>query len=142
MSTAIRLLTLILIVSLMVGGPLAPALAQQPMQSAPPAPPPDLFQETLKASRAGERGPGGPDRTPVVYSLGAGVVNLFLIPGHTITCVLGAGVGVVLLALTLGSGYKAAAGAADEGCGGKWVVTGEDLRPEGPQVREFDWERR
>ena len=67
------------------------------------------------------------------------MTNVFLIPGRAITCTLGAGLGVVVLALTFGTGYKTAAGAFDEGCGGKWIVTGDDLKPEGG--RAFDWER-
>lgn len=143
MTTAIRSLTVVLIVSLLAAGPLAPAArAQQP--ATPPAPPPgsmqpapaqpDLFQETLKAQRSAERFDG-------MYGAGAVVVNSFLIPGRGITCVLGSLLGVVVLAATLGSGYKAAAGVANEGCGGKWVVTGEDLRPDSPGTRPFDWER-
>jgi hypothetical protein len=145
MTTAIRSLTVVLIVSLLAG-PLAPAAwAQQP--ATPPAPPPgsmqpvpaqpgqpDLFQETLKAQRSTERFDG-------MYNAGAIVVNSFLIPGRAITCVLGSALGVFVLAATLGSGYKAAAGAANEGCGGKWVVTGEDLRPDPVGARPFDWER-
>ncbi len=149
MRTAIRILTAVLVVSLVMTGPLAPAaLAQQPTQppqpaqpTPPPAPPvqlqpaqPDLFQETLKAERAAERG-------QAAYDAGAVVVNTFLVPGRTITCVLGGAVGIVILAATFGSGYKAAAGVANEGCGGKWVVTGDDLRPEPQSTRPFDWER-
>ena len=152
MKTAIRILTAVLVVSLIMTGPLAPgALAQQPTQPPPPAQPaqptpppaplvpfqpaqPDLFQETLKAERAAERGQS-------VYDAGAVVVNTFLVPGRTITCVLGGAVGIVVLAMTFGSGYKAAADAAHEGCGGKWIVTGDDLRPDQPSNRPFDWER-
>jgi hypothetical protein len=109
-----------------------------PMQPVPPPPAPataqpDLFQETLKAEA---RASG---RKQVLYEAGAVVTNVFLIPGRAITCALGAGLGVAVLALTFGTGYKTAAGAFDEGCGGKWVVTGDDLRPEGG--RAFEWER-
>jgi hypothetical protein len=157
MTTAIRLVTLTLILSLTAGGPLAPALAQQPAQpaepaqssqppqpsepaqpaepAAPPAPAgqPDLFQERMKIQRPRE--PHG-----AAYNVGAGVVNAFLVPGRTITCVLGTAVGIAVLALTLGSGYKAAAAVGEEGCGGKWVVTGEDLWPDPPATSGFDWE--
>jgi hypothetical protein len=37
--------------------------------------------------------------------------------------------GVVLLAITFGSAYHAATAATEEGCAGKWYVTGNDLRP-------------
>ena len=67
------------------------------------------------------------------------MTNIFLIPGRVITCTLGAGVGIALLALTFGTAYKAAAATWDEGCGGKWVVSGDDLKPEGSQG--FEWER-
>ncbi len=121
--------------------PVMPAPSMQPMPPAPVAPPPpaptaqqpDLFQETLKSEA---RAAG---RKQVLYEAGAVVTNLFLIPGRAITCTLGASLGVVVLALTFGTGYKTAAGAFDEGCGGKWVVTGDDLKPEGS--RAFEWER-
>ena len=147
MRTAIRLVTLTLILSLTAGGPLAPALAQQPappppaVEPAPPVPPPapavqpDLFQERMKSTRSAER-------HEVAYAIGAGVVNVFLIPGRAITCVLGGAVGIAVLVVTLGSGYKAAAAAGEEGCGGKWIVTGEDLWPDPPATTGFDWERR
>jgi len=158
MTTVIRLVTLTLILSLTAGGPLAPALAQQPAQPAepaqqpappapagqpaepaPPAPPaptvqPDLFQERMKLQRTPERHEGA-------YNVGAGITNAFLIPGRTITCVLGTAVGIAVLALTLGSGYKAAAAVGEEGCGGKWIVTGEDLWPDPPATSGFEWEQ-
>jgi hypothetical protein len=128
--------------------PVLPAPPMQPVPPAVPAPPaapapavappapvtqPDLFQEALKAEA---RASGAKQ---VLYEAGAVVTNVFLIPGRAITCTLGAGLGVVVLALTFGTGYKTAAGAFDEGCGGKWIVTGDDLKPEGG--RAFDWER-
>jgi len=161
MTTMIRLVTLTLILSLTAGGPLAPALAQQPAQPAesaqqptppapagqpaepaqpaPPAPAapmgqPDLFQERMKVQRT-------PERHEAAYNVGAGVANAFLIPGRAITCVLGTAVGIAVLAVTLGSGYKAAAAVGEEGCGGKWVVTGEDLWPDPPATSGFDWEQ-
>ena len=114
--------------------PVTPA----PMQPVPPPPAPataqpDLFQESLKAEA---RASG---RKQALYEAGAVVTNVFLIPGRAITCALGAGLGVAVLALTFGTGYKTAAGAFDEGCGGKWAVTGDDLKPEGG--RAFEWER-
>ena len=109
-----------LLMALLLAGPLTPIVgAQQPTQ--PPAP--DLFQETLKAERESERSRGA-------YDAGAVAVNVFLVPGRTITCMLGGVVGLVALVATFGTGYRAASAAVHEGCGGKWVVTGDDLRPE------------
>ena len=123
--------------------PVPPAAPAPPAPSAPPvvAPPPppataqpDLFQEALKSEARVAGAKQG------LYEAGAVVTNVFLIPGRAITCALGAGLGVAVLALTFGTGYKTAAGAFDEGCGGKWVVTGDDLKPDGGG-RAFDWER-
>jgi hypothetical protein len=133
MTTAIRLVTLTLILSLTAGA-LAPVLAQQPAEPAP-ALQPDRFQERMRATRDTER-------HEAAYNVGAGIVNVFLIPGRAITCVLGGAVGIAVLALTLGSGYRAATAAGEEGCGGKWIVTGEDLWPTPPSTTGFDWERR
>jgi hypothetical protein len=125
----------------------APPMPPAPVQPVPPAPAPvappppptaqptqpDLFQEALKSEARAQGAKAG------LYTAGAVVTNLFLVPGRVITCTLGAGLGIGVLAITFGTGYKAAAGAFDEGCGGKWIVTGDDLRPEG--TRAFDWER-
>jgi hypothetical protein len=117
--------------------PVMPAPVAPPPPPAPPVQPaqpaqPQIFQETLKAQEPS----GGKE---AFYITGAVVTNIFLIPGRVVTCTLGAGVGVALLALTFGTGYKAAAATWDEGCGGKWVVSGDDLKPEGS--RAFEWER-
>jgi len=121
-----------LLVVLMLATPLATiASAQQP----PPPPAPEMFQDTLKAQQAAEA-----DRK--IYDAGAIATNVFLVPGRTITCILGGAVGIAVLAATLGTAYRAASGAMQEGCGGKWTVTGDDLRPEGPTARPFDWEKR
>jgi hypothetical protein len=109
-----------LLTTVLLAGPLTPlAHAQQPTQ--PPAP--DLFQETLKAEREADQHRG-------TYEAGAVAVNVFLVPGRAITCVLGGVVSFVTLAATFGTGYRAASAAMHEGCGGKWMVTGDDLRPD------------
>ena len=109
-----------LLAALLLAGPLAPlAGAQQPAQ--PPAP--DLFQETLKSQRDDERSKGN-------YDAGAVAVNVFLVPGRAITCVLGGAAGLVALVATLGTASRAASAAGHEGCGGRWMVTGDDLRPD------------
>jgi hypothetical protein len=110
---------------------LAPPPAVQPMPPAQPAAPavrasqPDLFQETLKAQR-------GSDRSQSTYRAEAAVANVFLVPGRAITCAAGVIVGLGVLALSFGSAYRMAGGAFDEGCGGKWIVSGDDMRPDTP----------
>jgi hypothetical protein len=128
-----------LLVMVLLGGPLATVVgAQQP--APPPAPSaqppaPDLFQESLKAERASSGGSG-------LYGVGAAVTNVFLVPGRAFTCALGGVVGVGVLAVTLGTGYRAAAAVWAEGCGGKWFVTGDDLRPDSTGGRGMDSEQR
>jgi hypothetical protein len=114
--------------------PVPPAPPVQPAPVAPPPPQPvpaaqpaqpDLFQETLKAQRAS-------DRSQALYNLEAVVVSVFLFPGRIVTCAAGTLIGVGLLAVSVGTGYRAATGIFHEGCGGKWIVTGDDLRPDTP----------
>jgi hypothetical protein len=109
-----------LLAALLLAGPLTPlAGAQQP--ATPPATP-DLFQETLKAEQESERSRG-------LYDAGAVAVNIFRVPGRAITCFLGGVVGLAALVATFGNAHRAASDAVHEGCGGKWMVTGDDLRP-------------
>ena len=162
-TTSMRLVAALVVTSVAVGGVSPLAQAQQPTPPADstpleqseqpmappepavtPAPPaattppirstPDFFQEQMKEQQASAQ------RKQVLYEAGAVVTNVFLIPGRAITCALGTGLGVVVLAITFGTGYKTAAGAFDEGCGGKWVVNGDDLKPDGGS-RAFEWER-
>jgi hypothetical protein len=106
--------------ALLLSGPLTPiARAQTGTQPATP----ELLQETLRAEQESDRARGA-------YEAGAVAVNVFLVPGRAITCVLGGVVGMVALAATLGTAYRAASAAVHEGCGGKWLVTGDDLRPD------------
>ncbi len=112
-----RWLSLVVALALLLNGPLALAVrAQQPQQ-------PDLSQEAPKPSapQAKEPGDGGYE----LLAVGANVVN---IPGRTVTCILGAAVGFAALVITLGSGYRTATWALEEGCRGPWVLTADDLK--------------
>ena len=116
-----------------LAGPLAPhAAGQQPSQPAAPTQP-ELFREQLKAPPVSEENAGA-------YAAGAVAVNIFLVPGRAITCGLGGLAAGGLLFLTFGTAYRAASAVVHEGCGGKWIVTGDDLRP-GPDVALTDWGR-
>ena len=114
-----------LLVGMLLAAPLPPiASAQQPGAQQPGQPAtPELFQDTLKTEQEHER-------TRRAYDAGAVAVNVFLVPGRAITCTLGGVAGLVVLAATLGTAYRAASAAVHEGCGGKWMVTGDDLRPD------------
>jgi hypothetical protein len=120
-----RLVAVLVVTAVALTGPLAPlASAQQP----PPAAQADLYQERLKQQQRDEA---------EAYEGGAAVVNVFHVPGKAILCGIGGAVSLGMLLLTFGSGYKAAASLAREGCGGKWIVTGDDLRPDRARV---DWQ--
>ena len=131
MTLPFRVLALTMAAALLLGGPLSPLAFAQASQ-----PQSDIFKETMKV-------PGTPDpptgREDVVlgetfYDVTAGVMSAFLIPGRTITCVAGGAVGFLALVLTFGSAYRGATRALEEGCGGKWIVRGEDLMPDRPPI--------
>ena len=124
MRTVIRTLALAVSLVMLFTGPLAPlANAQQP---APPAQPMEK--------------PDSRDAESAAYNVGAGVANAFYIPGKAALCGLGGIVGIFVMIVSVGTAPKTAAGFAREGCGGKWVLTGEDLRPDS-DGRTFDWEK-
>jgi len=111
-----RSISLAVVLSLVLGGPLAPFAAAQ--QSAPPA----AMQDAVKTSeRDGASSPA--------YDVGAGLANVAYIPGKVVLCGLGIVAGTIGLLLTFGTAYRAAAAVGEEGCGGRWVLTGDDLRP-------------
>jgi hypothetical protein len=98
-----------------------------------PASQPDQFKEKVKTSKAPKRGSDA-------YDAGAVVVNIFRPPGKAILCGLGGVAGVTLFVLTFGSAYRGTAAAFAEGCGGKWFINGEDLRPDSTRAGSFEWE--
>ena len=130
MKTGIRMLALAVSLVMLLTGPLAPlANAQQP---APPPPGQPIEPIEMKPeSHAAEN---------AAYNIGAGVANAFYVPGKAVLCGLGGMVGIFVMIVSVGSAPKTAAGFAREGCGGKWILTGEDLRPDA-EARSFDWEK-
>jgi hypothetical protein len=108
------------VIALVLSGVCAPVAHAQ----APYSTPEQLKAEQMKAAVAAEHETG--------YEVGAGVVNAFYVPGKAILCGLGSIVGVGVLLITFGSGYRVATAVAREGCGGRWLVGPDDLRPERP----------
>lgn len=146
--TATRILTVLVALAMLATGPLAPlAAAQQPAPSSPPppqqqpmpqpepqqpVPQPMIIQEVPEQdSHAAES---------AAYNVGAGIANVFYIPGKGLLCGLGGMVGIAILVISIGSAPRPAAYFAREGCGGKWILTGDDLRPDDAHYRAFDWE--
>jgi hypothetical protein len=73
-------------------------------------------------SRAKE-GPGAGATTA------AAVSDVFYVPGKTIVCGVSGVVWVATMAITFGTLYQEAADFVKGGCGGQWVLTGEDIKP-------------
>jgi hypothetical protein len=144
--TSVKIVALAVLASLALTT--AASAQQYPTQTPPsqvqPAPPqpvqaqptqPELFQDTLKGQRAAEQSQG-------FYQGTAIAANTFYVPGKVITCAAGGAVSFVMMALTFGTGYKYMAGVLDEGCGGKWVLSADDMRPNRP-ASSFDyWDQR
>jgi hypothetical protein len=59
----------------------------------------------------------------------AGFSNVFYIPGKAIFCGVSGFLWVTIMFFTFGHSYDAAAHLVSGGCGGKWVLHGEDFRP-------------
>jgi hypothetical protein len=148
MKTGMRILAVAVSFLMLTTGPLAPiAFAQQPspvqpepQQQPTPQPEPAVQQpaqqampqpEPLRESRLAES---------AAYNVGAGIANVFYIPGKGILCAAGVTSGVLIMLFTIGSAPRPAAYFAREGCGGRWYLVGDDLRPES-EIRAFDWER-
>jgi len=139
MKTGMRMLGVAVSLLMLMTGPLAPiAFAQQPPPPAQPEPaaqqpvPQPLPQpEPISSSRGSDA---------AAYNVGAGIANVFYIPGKCVLCVAGVASGVLIMLFTVGSAPRPAAYFAREGCGGRWYLVGDDLRPEA-DIRAFDWER-
>src|SRR2546426_10606724 len=126
--------------------PATPAPAVPAPPPPPPAPPKLMVEPSL-----GERQP-----VPMPYSnlppaldpvtstdpttgdaVGAGFLNIIYVPGKAIICTAGTLTSVLVMLLTFGSGYRAATGVFNEGCGGGWIfppehVSGQIPCPRGP----------
>lgn len=112
----LRWLSIVVAVAVLMVGPLGPSAWAQQSQ------PPKLYGEVVKA-------PERPAPTAsTAYGVGAVGVNLIRVPGKTVLCALGGVAGLVTLAITFGSGYRAAAKVVEEGCGGPWVLSAKDLQ--------------
>jgi hypothetical protein len=70
--------------------------------------------------------------------VGAGFLNVGYVPGKAIVCGLGTVASVGVMALTLGSAYRAAIATFKEGCGGTWVLTPEHVAGKIPPRDEIE----
>jgi len=122
------------LVAVILCGPVAEALAQQPAPAppapvaAPPAPavaaPPGVVVEVVTPEPPPVRGRD-------IYDVGASVATVAKAPFNVALCALGGGLGTALFLLTFGSAYKASTRVIEEGCAQRWILSGDDLRPRG-----------
>ncbi len=107
-----RWLSVVLVVALLLTG--SPGLVARAQQS-----------QELEYSEAGilleeSAGPA--------YGVGAGVATAVAWPLRAVTCVSGAVLGFTVLAVTFGSQARTAMAIAEEGCGGTWIFTEDQMR--------------
>ena len=75
------------------------------------------------------------DPSPADQPAGAGataaavVSDVFYVPGKAVVCGVSGVLWVATMALTFGALYDEAADFVKGGCGGRWVLTGEDIKP-------------
>jgi hypothetical protein len=137
MRVVFRAVAVSVMLSLAWAGPLAPlAMAQQPVAPAPaqPAPPPQMFQEEVKAAPSRQ----GTD----IYDVGAVAATVAGFPFKMALCGLGVSFGLITFGATFGSRPDAVTEIIHEGCGGKapWIVRGSHIRPRPSVTKAFDWE--
>jgi hypothetical protein len=79
-------------------------------------------------SRASDTSPG--DKPAGAGATAAAVVSdVFYVPGKAVVCGVSGVLWVATMALTFGTLYDEAADFVKGGCGGRWVLTGEDIKP-------------
>ena len=75
------------------------------------------------------------DTSTVKEAPGAGATaaavasDVFYVPGKAVVCGMSGVLWVATMALTFGALYQEAADFVKGGCGGQWVLTGEDIKP-------------
>ena len=106
----------------------APPLPPPP---GPPPPPPPVVQTnptpapTVMQPEAAEVFHEPPSRGAKV---GAGVLNVVYVPGKAIVCGVGTIVAGGFMLLTFGTAYREAVSFFNEGCGGPWMLTPEQVQ--------------
>jgi len=67
------------------------------------------------------------DEPSAGQEVAAGFSNVFYVPGKVIVCAASGVLWVLTMGLTFGTLYDGAANLVKGGCGGKWIVKGEDI---------------
>ena len=104
---ASRFLGVVLTAALLVGGAVAPVAEAQPSQPA---------AQTRTDGHA------------AAYETGAAIANVWYAPGRALVCGGSVLIAAIVMTLTLGQSYDAAAVVARGGCSGPWLVEPADMR--------------
>ena len=73
--------------------------------------------------------PSQPGEAPGAGATAAAAVSdVFYVPGKAIVCGVSGVLWVATMAITFGTLYQEAADFVKGGCGGQWVLTGEDIK--------------
>src|SRR2546430_5058349 len=103
-----RILTVVVALAMLATGPLAPlAAAQQPAPSSPP--PAQPTPQPMAQQPQGLPEPESHLGESAAYNVGAGIANVFYIPGKGLLCGIGGAVGIFILIVSIGSAPKPAA---------------------------------
>lgn len=75
-----------------------------------------------------EQTPGAPEAPGAGATAAAAASDVFYVPGKAVVCAASGVLWVATMALTFGALHQEAADFVKGGCGGRWVLTGEDIR--------------
>jgi len=117
-----RMMALAMVVALLATGPLSPVMAQQAGQ---PATQTEVSADAVPSTSERPSVLGGAG-----YNMAATVITVVKTPFNIVLCGLGGVTGAAIFLVTLGSAYRPATRAVEEGCRGPWIVTGDDIRPD------------
>jgi len=113
---------------------IVPPPAPPPTVAPPPAPPLPPSSLPLPPYTP----PPGPYAEPTASDrVGAIFLNTIYVPGKVILCTAGVIATTGLMLLTFGSAYRAAVFTFKEGCGGPWVLRGEDISGRGRSIEDI-----
>ena len=137
----LRVVTVVMVMALAAcGPPVRLVAALPPVPTEPPSPvaeppaaePPSPALRTRpapeerEARRAHRRGLD-------VYDVGAVVMTVAGAPLKGVVCAVGGVLGAALFVATLGSADRASAAVVRESCAQRWIVRGDDIRPDAIQ---------
>jgi hypothetical protein len=106
--------------AVLAAGPLEPMVAvAQTSDTAPLQPMQSMQPDTVDESATRSPGTGA--------KIGAGVLNVVYLPGKVITCGAGTLVAGAFMLATFGTAYREATSFFNEGCGGAWLLTPEQV---------------